>query len=150
MEHRTLEHWYLDKQGILLNWRNWRSQLPEMSNSAACEEVAVWWAFVPMVTKGLDPWRTDTWPDPWELVSKAEFTPSEQGLGMFYSLTLTGIECSLVMAIVADEKQPRLMVLLPDKRLLNYYDKRIISSEEANIQLLSVWSPQDLLSLIKV
>jgi hypothetical protein len=148
--NRTTEHWFLDRQGKLLAWRDWRSQLLNMSPEDAYKEVAEWWGLVPMISRGIDPWNHDTWPTPWELVVRGQFCPSGQGLGMYYSLILAGFDCKLILAILNEETQPRLMVLLPNNKLLNYYHNHIVPLDEADIQLLNSWTPVDLPNLIKV
>ncbi len=146
MKNRSLEHWFLDRQGKLLAWRKWRETLSEHTDIAS--EVALWWKFVPMVNKSIDPWREDTWPDPWTLVSSGEFCPSAQGLGMFYSLVLVGNDCKLVRARIDDEI--RLIVLLLDDRLLNYVDGEIVDMKNATLEILQIWTPSDLARLVKV
>jgi hypothetical protein len=148
VEHRSTEHWFLDKQGKLQSWRDWRTQLSAMDNESACQEVAIWWKFVPLVAKTFDPWREETWPDPWTLVSGGSFCPSAQGLGMFYSLVLAKIDCKLVLAVI--NEQPRLLVEIGNSRLLNYYDGEIIDTETADLQILKSWAPSDLVRLVKV
>lgn len=148
MEHRNTGHWFLDKQGRLQAWREWRLQLSAMDTESAYEEAAIWWKFVPLVTKTFDPWREDTWLDPWELVGAGSFCPSAQGLGIFYSLVLSGKECHLARAIVDDEV--RLMVVLPGNKLLNYYDGEVTDMENLNLQILQTWAPSDLARLVKV
>jgi hypothetical protein len=148
VEHRNLEHWFLDKQGKLLAWREWRSQLSAMDTASAFKEAAEWWKFVPLVNKTFDPWRIETWPNPWELVSNGSFCQNAQGLGMFYSLVLSGIDCRLLLAVVED--QPRLMVLLDNNKLLNYYDGEIVDVESVEIQIVESWAPSDLARLVKV
>ena len=148
MEHRTLEHWFLDKQGKLSAWREWRQQLSAMDTESAYNEAATWWKFVPLVTKTFDPWREETWPDPWSLVGNGSFCPNAQGLGIFYSLVLTSIDCELMLVILEDK--PRLMVLLPNKTLLNYYDGEAVDIKNADFQILKTWAPSDLARLVKV
>ena len=148
MEHRNLEHWFLDKQGKLLAWREWRSQLSAMDTAYAFKEAAEWWKFVPLVNKTLDPWRTETWPTPWELISNGSFCQNAQGLGIFYSLVLGGIDCQLMLAVV--DKQPRLMVLLNDNKLLNYYDGEVVDIDSVDLQILQIWASSDLARLVKV
>ncbi len=148
MEHRSTEHWFLDKQGKLQAWRDWRTQLSELGNEPAYQEVAIWWKFVPLVTKTFDPWREETWPDPWTLVGSGSFCSSAQGLGMFYSLVLASIDCKLVLAIL--DKQPRLLVEIGNNRLLNYYDGEIVDMETVEVQILKSWAPSDLTRLVKV
>ena len=148
MEQHSLEHWFLDKQGKLLSWRDWRTSLTDMSEQDAAQATAIWWKFVPLVNKSIDPWREDTWPDPWELISNGQFCPSGQGLGMFYSLTLAGFECKL--ARVQIDKETRLVVILPSDDLLNYYDGELVDMKKVNLQILQTWASSDLNRLVKV
>jgi hypothetical protein len=148
VENRNLEHWFLDKQGKLLAWREWRSQLSAMDTVSAFQEAAMWWKFVPMVNKTFDPWRTESWPTPWELVGNGSFCQNAQGLGIFYSLILSDIECQLMLAVV--ENQPRLLVVLDGNKLLNYYDGEVVDMENANLQILQTWTSSDLARLVKV
>lgn len=148
MEHRNLEHWFTDKQGKLAAWRDWRLSLTSLDTNSAYQEVATWWKFVPMVTKTFDPWRQETWPDPWALIGSGSFCPSAQGLGMFYSMVLAKLECTLLLAMV--EETPRLMVILPDEKLLNYYDGEVVNIKDTKMQILQTWAPSDLANLVKV
>jgi len=136
----------MDRQSKLAAWREWRIELAAMPDPYL--EAAEWWKFVPLVSKTFDPWRTETWPDPWSLIIKGEFCPSAQGLGMFYSLTLSGVECKLVLAMV--EEVPKLMVTTPDNKLLNYYDGEVIDIDSINVQILQTWTSSDLARLVKV
>lgn len=148
MEHRNLEHWFTDKQGKLAAWRDWRLTLAELGTNAAYQEAAIWWKFVPLVNKTLDPWRQETWPDPWEMIGTGSFCPNAQGLGIFYSLVLAKLECTLLLAMV--EQTPRLMVILPGEKLLNYYDGEVVDINTAEMQILQTWAPSDLANLVKV
>lgn len=148
MENRSLEHWFLDKQGKLLAWRDWRNSLKAMTPDDAFNETALWWKFVPLVNKAVDPWRQETWPDPWELIGSGSFCPNAQGLGIFYSLILAGFDCDLMLAVVDDA--PRLMVILPNKKLLNYIDGELVDLGELTEQILQTWTASDLASLVKV
>jgi hypothetical protein len=148
VEHRNLEHWFTDKQGKLAAWRDWRLSLSSLDTDSAYQEVATWWKFVPMVSKTFDPWRQETWLDPWELVGSGSFCLNAQGLCMFYSLVLAGFECELMLAMV--DETPRLMVILPNKKLLNYYDGEVSDVEDVKMQILQTWAPSDLANLVKV
>ncbi len=146
---QNMEHWFTDKQTRLLAWRDWRQQLNQSSTDVNTN-IAVWWKFVPMVNKSVDPWREETWPNPWELVGSGEFCPSAQGLGIFYTMVLLGMDCDLILAQLTDYPETRLMVLTPDKKLLNYYDGEVVDIDSANLQILQVWHPSDLARLVKV
>lgn len=148
MENHSLEHWFVDKQGKLAAWRNWRNSIKELDTDSAYQEVATWWKFVPLVNRLVDPWRQDTWPDPWTLIGNGSFCPNAQGLGIFYSLVLANLSCELILANV--EGGPRLLVLLPNNLLLNYYDGETIGIDEAKVEVLQKWAPSDLANLVKV
>jgi hypothetical protein len=148
VEHRNLEHWFTDKPSRLQAWRAWRISLTDLSPESVHQEVATWWKFVPLVSKTFDPWRQETWPDPWALIGTGSFCPSGQGLGMFYSLVLANVKCELMLAVIADT--PRLMVILPDNKLLNYYDGEVIDVADVVMQILQTWAPSDLANLVKV
>lgn len=145
-----MDIWFTDKQTRLAAWREWRENLASQQNSQLLESVAHWWKFVPMVNKTVDQWREETWPTPWELVGEGEFCSNAQGLGIFYTLTLLGIDCELILAQIKDLDESRLMVLTSDKKLLNYYDGEVIDIDLATLQLVRVWQPSDLARLVKV
>ena len=144
----NLEHWFTDKQGRLQAWREWRLELASMDLDSVYQEVSTWWKFVPLVNKTFDPWRKESWPDPWELIGSGSFCPNAQGLGMFYSLVLINVECELMLSII--DENPRLLVILPNKKLLNYYDGEVIDIEDTKMQILQTWAPSDLANLVKV
>ena len=148
MKSPSLEHWFSDKQSKLLAWREWRTNLMSLDLQSAYQETAIWWKFVPLVNKTFDPWRTETWPGPWALIGIGSFCPNAQGLGMFYSLVLAKIDCELMLAII--DENPRLLVILPNKKLLNYYDGEVIDIKDTNMQILQTWAPSDLANLVKV
>lgn len=148
MENRNLEHWFLDRQEKLLAWRAWRNTLTAMDNDDMLNEVALWWKFVPMVNKIINPLRSDTWPDPWRLIADGSFCPNAQGLGIFYTLTLINKTCKLLQAMV--EGKIKLLVLVNDSKLLNYHDGEVIDIKDAELQILQTWTPSDLARLVKV
>jgi hypothetical protein len=148
VEHKNLEHWFTDKHSRLQAWRDWRLSLIDLPIDVVHQEVAIWWKFVPMVSKTFDPWRQDTWPDPWTMIGAGSFCPNAQGLGMFYSLVLSKLDCGLMLSVINDT--PRLLVILPNKKLLNYYDGEVVDIEDAEMQILQTWAPSDLANLVKV
>lgn len=149
MQH-SLEHWFSDKQSRLAAWRAWRQSVVQLPEQQLIELVTTWWKFVPLVNKAVDQWRPESWPTAWELVGRGEFCANAQGLGIFYTLVLLGIDCELVLAQLNEGEETRLMVLTKDKQLLNYVDGEAVSIEKATLQLLKVWQPSELARLVKV
>lgn len=149
MKH-DLSHWFSDTQSRLAVWREWRHTLTGLNDQTLLAAVADWWKYVPLVNKSVNPWKVDTWPNPWELISSGEFCTSAQGLGIFYTLVLMGQECELLLVQIPDYKETRLVVKTPTDMLLNYVDGEVISAEKATLEVLERWRPSDLARLVKV
>lgn len=149
MEH-DLSHWFSDKQSRLTYWREWRQTLTSLDQKDLLSAVADWWKFVPLVNKTLDPWRVDTWPNPWELIGAGEFCASAQGLGIFYTLTLLGHDPELVLAQLPDYDETRLLVVIDEEKVLNYVDGEAVDVEKAKVEPLNKWRSSDLARLVKV
>lgn len=149
MQNQSLEHWFGDKQTRLAGWRGWRESLAEFDQQTLVEKIAIWWKFVPLINKSLDPWREETWPTPWELVGRGEFCTSGQGLGIFYTMCLLNLDCQLILAQIQSQEETRLLVLANGNKLLNYYDG-LVTDIHDDVQILRIWEPSDLARLVKV
>jgi hypothetical protein len=149
MQNQNLEHWFTDKQTRLAEWRGWRDTLTELDYRTAIEKIAVWWKFVPLINKSVDPWREETWPTPWELVGRGEFCINAQSLGIFYTMCLQGLDCQLMLAQIRSLQETRLLVLARENKLLNYCDG-LVTDIQDDVQILRVWEPSDLSRLVKV
>lgn len=148
MKAPNLDHWFSDRQGRLIAWREWREHLATLSLDDLYVEVAHWWRFVPMVNKTFDPWRKETWPTAWNLVAGGNFCPSAQGLGIFYSLVLARIDCELILAVV--DTETKLLVVLPNRKILNYREGEVVNIENIDLQILKIWPPSDMTTLVKL
>ena len=145
-----LEHWFADKQHRLLAWREWRKTLETQDQAAFLESVAEWWKFVPLVNRSIDPWTAETWPTAWELVGSGEFCKNAQGLGIFYTLVLSGINCRLVYAHFKDRSDAKLLVIVDNNKVLNYSDGEVLDLKNTEFDIHSTWQSSDLARLVKV
>ena len=149
MQNQSLEHWFTDKQTRLAEWRSWRDSLSAIDYQSTIEKIAVWWKFVPLINKAIDPWREETWPTPWELIGRGEFCVNAQGLGIFYTMCLMNLDCQLKLAQIRSQDETRLLVLASGNKLLNYYDG-LVTDIQDDVQILYRWEPSDLARLVKV
>ena len=72
-------------------WKQLRNSLTtDLSDSEHLDIVAKWWSRCPISTQWLDYDHTDTWPDPWELITTKHLDNSAISLGIEYTLLLNG------------------------------------------------------------
>ena len=74
-----------DKQYTI--WKKFRTKL-ENSHSPL-EDTIKFWAMAPLVNKHLDPYRVDTWPDPWQIIKDGKYTDITINLMIGHTLKLT-------------------------------------------------------------
>lgn len=91
-----------DLHGIdrLTAWKTLREEI-EISDLPLCK-CAEFWKKAPYVNQYLDPFRSDTWPDPWRLVIDGKYDDLAITLGMLYTLKLTDRFNRIKLEIYAD------------------------------------------------
>lgn len=150
MTNRSTEHWFTNRETRLLYWREWRKALKDLNSEQTIAEVAIWWKFVPMINHQIDVWNDSQWPTAWELVGTGEFCANAQGLGIFYTLVLLGIDCNLYLVQVKDQPIVKLMVVANGTKLLNYSTGEAVNFNAHEMEILKTWSPSDLTRQVKV
>lgn len=140
--------WETDKHNRMLLWRKWRNSLVDLPEKILYNTIAQWWKMVPMSNKTIDVWNQDSWPTPWELIVFPSFCSPSKGLGIYYTLALIGIESNLILAQKGTETT--LLVMLEDKKLLNYYEGEVLDISQTSYEELKVFAPVDMHKLVKV
>lgn len=74
-----------DKQFTI--WKKFRSKLEE--SASPLEDTIKFWAMAPLVNKHLDPYRVDTWPDPWQIIKDGKYNDLTINLMIGHTLRLT-------------------------------------------------------------
>jgi len=72
----------------ILNWREWRQSISNLSSQGCLKSVADAWARAPIVTHYLTPDIPEEWPDPWTLIHDNIYCDLGIALGMFYTIAL--------------------------------------------------------------
>lgn len=68
-------------------WKKFRARLEE--SQSPLEDTIKFWAMAPLVNKHLDPYRVDTWPDPWQIIKDGKYNDLTINLMIGHTLKLT-------------------------------------------------------------
>jgi len=102
-------------------WREFRDNLIHSNNPL--EDIVELWSTAPRVEKLLDPWDSQRWPTPWELLKENRFCPVAIPLMMGYTAKLSTkfSQCDVLIKIFIDHKEQRYYnLVLVDNYVLNY------------------------------
>ena len=107
----------------ILEWREFRSSIKDLSEIEQLEKIAEFWSKVPLITYSIDWDRPETWPTAWELIHEGNFDNSAIGYLIEQTLIAIGWDPErLLLTYVRDKtNEDRLMILIvDDKYVLNY------------------------------
>jgi len=125
-------------------WREFRTQL-EVSKDP-WQDTQDLWNRAPVIGRGLDPWNSQLWPTPWELIKENRYCPVGIPLMMGWTMKLTTrfSDIPILIKICIDHTQQRYYNLcyVGDK-VLNYNDK--VVNELELTDNLSVQFQQELI-----
>lgn len=122
-----MNHFQLSYYERLQCWYELRKKVSNCSLKDTCIETDNWWQRAPLVTHYLHPQDTQSWPDPWELVSDNTYCPIARGLGMCYTLYLIGID-NVQMIEATDEFGDDYMLVVCDKYAMNYHPNTVVNN----------------------
>ena len=112
-------------------WREFRSTLETCEDPI--KDVLQFWNTAPIGLISADPYDTDTWPDPWELLKENTYCEFTKILAIYYTLQLTDrfSHSDFEIHIVLDKKESAMKYLLfVDNQTLGYYYDRSIDTKE--------------------
>ena len=112
-------------------WREFRSTLETCEDPI--DNVLKFWHKAPTSTIAADPYDTDTWPDPWELLKENTYCEFTKILAIYYTLQLTDrfSQSDFEIHIVLDKKESAIKYLLfVDNQTLGYYYDRSIDTDD--------------------
>ena len=131
----------------LQTWYDLRNQIDPLDTQRKCIEIDKWWQQAPLVNHYLHPADIRNWPSPWELLVENNYCQIARGLGMCYTLLLTGT-FNLDFLLGKDDNDEDVAIITVEgaKYMLNYYPDSVISS---NLNKFKVTSKLDLTEIIK-
>lgn len=112
-------------------WRELRNKV-ETSNTPF-EDVLDFWRKAPLGRPYTDPYDSENWPDPWELIHENIYCEFLQILGICYTLQLTErfSTSSFEIHITLDKKQDAIVYLLfVDNQAIGYYNDGSIDEHD--------------------
>lgn len=119
----------LNYDSRLRSWYDLRQTLQNADTKTKCLEIDKWWQSAPLVNHYLHPHEIDTWPTPWELIYDNEYCHLARGLGMIYTLLLSGIDdIDFCMAIDDNSEEVAIVVVDSAKYVLNYWPNSVLSN----------------------
>ena len=115
----------------LTEWRQFRQGLE--INDNPLQDVVDFWGNAPFVNRYLNPDNPKGWPDPWHLILDDKYDDLGVALGMFFTLKLTqrfmNTYCEIHMSMLPLDKEPRFILLVDKKWVLNWEYKTVLQIE---------------------
>ena len=119
----------LNYDARLRAWYELRTRAESLDTETKCLEIDTWWQQAPMVNHHLHPTDIQNWPGPWDLLVDNTYCPLARGLGMYYTLLLTGVQALDFVLGKDDNDEDVSLVMVDDaKYILNYYPKTVLSN----------------------
>ena len=101
-------------------WREFRESLEGLSEEEVLNNVAEFFAAVPIGARCIDYYTPDSWPTPWELLYHQLFCTSSISLLIYHTLCIA-IGEDRVAIVLADTGNDRCLIPIVDKqRVFNY------------------------------
>jgi hypothetical protein len=142
----NLSIWYKTTTEKILAWRELRQNAVDMSTDSIIDAVNTWWTFSPWVRKTIDPYKPETWPTPWDMISRGEFCRSAIALGQAYTLWMTTPNTTVELWLVNNfsEKDVHLVVVIDENIVLNYTLGQVMTIAECDFEVLNKINKSDL------
>ena len=120
----------------LQSWYDLRSRLVNLDTRDKCILIDQWWQKAPLVNNYLHPHELQIWPGPWELLVENNYCNIARGLGMIYTLLLTGIS-DIDFSIGIDDNNEDVVLVLVDcaKYVMNYYPDTVVNNNLRDFEI---------------
>lgn len=113
----------------LREWKNLRIISRGKSLPDLCIDIDDWWQQTPLINHHLHPLDSESWPDPWTLLSENIYCTLTRAVGICYTLLMTDIvDVHLVQAIDQQCEEHNLVIVGGAKYVLNYYPRAVLST----------------------
>ena len=118
----------LNYDSRLKSWYELRKSIEKADVATKCVEIDKWWQHAPLVTHYLHPKDKQEWPGPWDLLVDNQYCNIARGLGMIYTLLLSGIE-DIDFCIALDDNSEEVAIVIVDrvKYVLNYWPNSVLN-----------------------
>ena len=138
--------WYGTTTEKILAWRELRETSKNHSLPEIIDMVNDWWTYTPWVRKTIDPYKPETWPNPWDMINLGQFCRSSIALGQAYTLWLCAPNSQTEIWLINNfsERDIHLVVVIDEKTVLNYTLGLVLNANECNFEILNKVTRSDL------
>ena len=116
-------------------WKKFRDSL-EVSDRPL-DDVAIFWSKAPFVSRYLNPYAPEEWPDPWRLILDAKLDDLAIALCMLYTLKLThrfmGSDYEIHMSMHPEKNKEKYILLVNGEHVLNMHWGGVANIDEVDI-----------------
>ena len=112
----------------LESWNLLRDQCVNLPVAAALQDINAWWFRVPWTAYYLHWDDSDTWPDPWQLLSDNIYCELARGLGILYTIALLDRADLVPVELVLTAESGNLVLVTPEKYILNWASDTIVNT----------------------
>lgn len=134
----------------LRDWKNLRLIIRGENLESACVHTDKWWQQAPLINHHLHPLDSESWPDPWTILSENTYCTLTRAVGICYTLLMsdfTSIE--LVQASDRECTDHNLVIVGSAKYVLNYYPNSVLSTSLKDFTIQRVLSLDTIKQQIK-
>jgi hypothetical protein len=142
--------WSAGLQARYKSWRALRNSIETLPPAVALQEVSVWWKSSPAIRRTFDPWKQESWPNPWTLLYQEEQCANSIILGIWYTLTLADIDLSSIqLSIISDRVQKQnILALIIDSEVVMTYNSTMSATDTELLEILNIFDSQELRKLV--
>lgn len=113
----------------LREWKNLRLLIRGQQLDNACIQVDKWWQQTPIINHHLHWADSESWPDPWTILSENIYCTLTRAIGMCYTLLLSDItQVKLIIAVDQNCEEHNLVVVGNAKYIINYWPDSVLST----------------------
>ena len=112
----------------LESWNLLRDQCINLPVASALEDINAWWFRTPWPAYHLHWDDSESWPDPWQLLSDNIYCELARGLGILYTITLLDRADLAPAELVLTAESGNLVLVTPEKYILNWASDTIVNT----------------------
>ena len=117
-------------------WREFRESLNGLNDEELLNNVAQFFATVPLGARCIDFYTPDSWPTPWELLYHKLYCPSSISLLIYHTLCIA-LGSDRVQIVLADTGTDRLLIPIVDnKYIFNYELGKVNKIKDHQIEVI--------------
>jgi len=124
----------------LESWNLLRDQCANLPVQSALEHVNLWWFRAPWSAYYLHWDDSDTWPDPWQLLSDNIYCELARGLGILYTITLLDRADLAPAELILTEFGANLVQATKEKYILNWSSDTVVNTNQA-LKIIQQYKP---------